>query len=452
MSLTHEVLAPTPMRAIFSARSQVQHMLDFEAALARSEAALGIIPAEAATAIVACCSSDRYDVADLAERARQAGTTALPVVQALTSAVPEAHRRWVHWGSTTQDVVDSGLMLQAAEGIDLLLAWLAEVGTLTARLADEHRRSVMAGRGFLRHALPVTFGLKAAQWTVGVADLVHRLRRTRNEDLAVQLGGANGTLASLGGRGHELVPLLAADLGLVAPVMPWHSVRDRIGHLAGTVGIVAPIMAKIARDIGLMMQTEVEEVFESTHDRPASTAMPHKRNPVEAMTVVACAQAASGLVGALQSGLVQEHERSLGSWQAEPLLVADLFLATGGAVEALRNSLAHLEVRPEAMRRNLQLTGGLVMSESVVYALAGKVGRTEAFRLVDDAVRAARASGTDFATHLAAEPAITALLDLDELSQALDPYGYLGSTDHFIDEAIGHLDAVLHEEIRTPPC
>lgn len=432
------------MQQLFSASAQVQAMLDFEAALASAEATLGIIPAAAADVIAAHCRVEDYDVDRLALEARGAGTAALPIVQALTQALPEPTRRWAHFGSTTQDVVDTGLMLQVARGTDLLVEQLTGIGVVASALADEHRRSVMPGRGFLRHALPITFGLKAAGWTRSAADLVVRLRRLRSEELCVQLGGASGTLASLHGRGHEVTPLLAQRLSLRAPLLPWHTVRDQIGIIAGTIGTVGPIMAKIARDIGLMMQNEVDEVFESTHDRVVSTALPHKRNPVEAMTAIANAHQTPGLVASLLAGLVQEHERALGSWQAEAALMADLFVATSAAAGAVHTSLTHLSVNPEAMRRNVELTGGLAVSEALVYSLAAPMGKRAAFDLVAELVRTARSHGVSFAEEVARDDRVMAHLSEDDLTQVLAPESYLGSNDEFIDAARRHFEQVCH--------
>ncbi len=413
-------------------------MLDFEAALNNVLSQRGVIPQEAAAEIGKYCNADYYDMDSLVTRSQELGTIAAPVVAELKRLVPGSYTDWVHWGATTQDIVDTGLMLQLHRGIEHLIEGLHAVGDICCTLAAEHRNTIMVGRGILQHAIPTTFGLKCSQWALAISQLVRRLLQLQDEELAVQFGGVTGTLAAYGSDGFDLVPLLAAELSLAAPVAPWQSARERIGYVAAVLGNIAPTMAKIALDIGLLSQTEVGEVGEAPGDSPTSSALPHKRNSVSAMRAVAAARSAANHAGAIQQNMATENERSFGGWQVEPVLMARLMTSSGATVLAVRTSLESLQVFPDAMRRNLELTDGLIMSESVVYALAAKVGKATASNLVKEAIAAAAASGTGFSQCVRADPDISAQLTAQEVDRALDPSRYLGSTSHFIDAAIEH--------------
>src|SRR5579885_1906814 len=330
MSLSAEALFSTPsMSAAFSPEAHIRKMLAFEAALAQAEARAGIIPAEAALSIAACCKVELFDVAALYREAATAGTTAIPLVRMLTAQVEGEASRYVHWGATSQDAIDTALMLQMREGLDLLVTDLLSIGTACATLAEQHRHTIMAGRTLLQQALPITFGLKAARWLALVTRQVQVLREHRPRTLAVQLGGAAGTLASLGEQGVQVVALLAEELDLPAPELPWHTERDRIAEIASTLGVVAGAMAKIAGDVALLAQTEVGEATEaSAPGKGSSSAMPQKRNPVDATSAMAAARLAVGVVPVILSAMVQEHERAVGGWQAEWAAIPDLFCFT----------------------------------------------------------------------------------------------------------------------------
>lgn len=425
------------MDDIFSPETHIQRMLDFEAALARASAGAGLIPEGAVDAIVAACRVELFDVDRvIAEGARNA-TAAVPLVKMLTELVDEDARRYVHWGATSQDVIDTAMMLQIRDGLDLLTTGLLNIGTACARYAEEHRRTPMAGRTLLQQALPITFGLKAARWLAQVTRQVLRLQELRATALAVQFGGAAGTLASLGNAGIDVTERLASELGLAAPDLPWHTERDRVAEVASAVGIVAGAMSKIAADLALMVQTEIGEVSEAVEPgKGGSSAMPHKRNPVDITLARASARLALGAVPLITEGMQQVHERAPGEWQAELEAFPALFRHTAAAVERVGNAMQGLVVNRERMQTNLDLLNGLMMAESLTMALAPKLGRGEAYAVVQDACQQVVASGVSLEHAAREDDRIRLALSDADLAHALDPTAYLGSTDTFIDRAL----------------
>lgn len=445
MAPANPMFSTPEMAAIFSPDAHVGRMLEFEAALAQAEAAAGVIPAEAAQAIAAACRVERFDVPALYRAAVPAGTLAIPLVRALTEQVAPEGRDYVHWGATSQDVIDTAMVLQMRDGLSLLIARLLDVGDTCAALAEQHRRTLMPGRTLMQQALPITFGLKAARWLGMTTRQVARLDALRREVLVVQFGGAAGTLASLGADGTRVVELLAERLGLGVPDLPWHAERDRMAEIASALGVVAGAMAKIATDLVLLAQTEVGEVSEgAAPGKGGSSAMPQKRNPVDATFALAAARLAMGAVPVVLSGMAQEQERAVGGWQAEWEALPELFLSTASAVERVWQALSGLEVDAERMRGNLDMGGGLLLAESLTMALARRVGRPEAYRLVQAAVARVREEGTTLREAALADEQIRAVVTEDEIDQALDPAGYLGSTDAFIDRALAR-----YREVRA---
>ncbi len=425
------------MPAIFAPGAHVQQMLNFEAALARAEARAGVISSEAAEAIASHCRVELFDVPALCQEAALAGTPAIPLVRMLTGLVDPDARRFVHWGATSQDAIDTALVLQMREGLDLLAGELEAICLLCARLADQHRHTLMVGRTLMQQALPITFGLKAARWLGLLARQARALRAHRQHTLAVQLGGAAGTLASLGERGPQVAQLLGEELHLPVPELPWHTERDRVAEIAATLGIVAGAVAKIAGDIILLTQSEVGEVSEaSAPGKGGSSAMPNKHNPVDAIQAVASARLALGCVPLLFAALPQEHERAAGGWQAEWIALPDLFIHTARAVTRIRSALQGLQIDPERMRANLALTRGLIMAEALSMALAVHLGKSEAHRLVEKLSKQVGQGGGDLLQAARADSQVSALLTPDELARTLDPARYLGSTDSFIDRAL----------------
>ncbi len=425
------------MASIFSADSHVGSLLAFEAALARAQARVGVIPAAAADAIASACRIDLFDVPQLYRDAVSAGTVAIPLVKALTASVEGEHGRYVHWGVTSQDAIDSAMMIQIREGVDLLIAWLIELAEAFAALAEEHRRTPMIGRTLLQQALPITFGLKAVRWLSLVTRQVQRLDALRSESFVVQFGGAVGTLAPLGNDGVSVMESLASELGLNVPDLPWHTERDRIADIAGAVGVVAGAMAKIAGDIVLLSQTEVGELSATpVVGKGGSSAMPHKRNPVDATFAIASARLAMGQVPLILNAMVQEHERGVGGWQLEWAALPALFDNAAGAVSRVQQAVDELVVDSERMRANLDVTGGLMMAESLMVALSQSIGRPDAFRLVESVTALARDEKRPLRDVALANERIRSILSLDGIDRALDPMAYLGSTDLFIDRSL----------------
>jgi 3-carboxy-cis,cis-muconate cycloisomerase len=377
------LFVPDWILSAVSDRAWLGAMLDAERSLAVAEAQAGVIPAEAARAIASACDADSFDVDDLAIQGRAAGNPVEPLVRALADASGDAGR-FVHWGATSQDVLDTAAMLVARDAVALVRERLDRTADACAALADSHRATPMVGRTLLQQAVPTTFGAKAATWLTGLLDGRGDLDAL---EFPAQLGGAVGTLAPLGDAGPEVVRLYAEELGLsVRPV--WHTVRTPVARVGAALDLTAGVAAKIALDVVLLAQTEVGEVRESSGG-PSST-MPHKQNPKDSTLAIACARVAHGHAGTLTGGLAQEHERAAGAWQAEwPSLTGALTYA-GGAVAAVARALDGLEVDVDAMRRNLELTQGAVFAEHVTLLLAERIGRREAHDLVTRAAATGR--------------------------------------------------------------
>jgi 3-carboxy-cis,cis-muconate cycloisomerase len=325
-------------------------------------------------------------------------------------------------------------MLVARRALGLILAELDRRAAACARLADDHRETIMPGRTLLQQALPITFGLKAAGWLVAVIEARQRLVGVRESGLAAQLGGAAGTLASLGPEGMQILREFARELGLAEPVVPWHTARLRIAELGNVLALVAGVAHKSALDIILMAQTEVAEVAEPSNG--GSSTLPHKRNPVLAVTAAACARRVHPLAQTLQAAMAQEHERAVGAWHAEWETLSDALALTGGAVAAVREVMEGLEVYPDSMRVNLDATEGLLLAENVTTIAAEKLGRHEAHDLVQAAARRTAAGGRPFRDELLDEPQLSEVLSGEEIDVALDPAGYLGSAGAFVDRAL----------------
>jgi 3-carboxy-cis,cis-muconate cycloisomerase len=440
--VAEQPFASKRVSGIFSSRARVAAMLRFEAAIAAAEADVGLVPEEAAAAIAAACDVARFDIAALERDGAVAGTLAIPLVLRLTEAVPEEARGWVHLGATSQDVLDTAMMLQARDALDVIAQELRGVGDACAALAQDHRATVMPGRTLLQHATPVTFGLKAAHWLGLATRQLARLSALR-ASLPVQLGGAAGTLAALGVEGRRVTERLAERLELAVPDLPWHTDRDMVAHLTGSLAIAAGAMAKIATDVVLAMQTEVAEMAEGpTPGAGASSTMPQKRNPVRAPAAIAAARLTAGAASVVLHGLAQEHERAVGSWHAEWAAVPEVFRYSAGAVEHARAIVEDLEVDPDRMRSNLDAGGGLLMAEALVTALVSHVGRDEAFRLVARASQRAAHDGIPLRSAAQADEAIREALAPQGVDAALEPASYLGSAEQFVARALERFDEV----------
>jgi 3-carboxy-cis,cis-muconate cycloisomerase len=441
------MFATDAMRAIFAPRATLARMLDVEAALARAEAACGVIPAEAARAIVAACASLDVDPATLTHAARESGNYAIPLVAALTRHVDAASRGYVHWGATSQDVIDTGRVLQLR---DALASLASDVGALDAALAAQarrHRDTTLAGRTWLQQALPVTLGLKLATVLAALRRHAARLARARDELSVLQFGGAAGTLASLGTHAAAVERALGAELDLAVPELPWHTQRDRLVEVATTLGSLVATLGKLARDVALLAQTEVAEAFEpAAPGRGGSSTLPHKRNPVAASIALAAAVRAPGLVATMLSAAVQEHERGLGNWPAEWDVLPEICELAAGALAAMRVVVEGLDVDAARMRANLAITQGQILAEAVQMALAPKIGRGDAHALVAEVGKSAAASGLALGDALKRDARVTRWLDAAAIDRLMEPAHYLGMAGAFVDRVLarGAPDA--------PPC
>jgi 3-carboxy-cis,cis-muconate cycloisomerase len=438
------MLSSAAMRAVCDDVAYLQNMLDFEAALARAEAATGVIPESAVGPIAAACRAESFDLASLAEAATRSGNLAIPLVKALTADVAKADAdaaRYVHWGATSQDVIDTAAMLGLRAAIGALLSDIDRAIAGFGKLARQHRDTAVVARTWLQHALPMPFGLKLAEYAAALNRSRRRLQRLRSETLALQFGGAAGTLAALGDKGLVVAERLAQELKLPLPDAPWHTHRDRIAEAASVFAIIAGTCGKIARDIQLMMQTDVAEAFEpSGEGRGGSSTMPHKRNPVAAATALAAATMAPNLAATIFAAQVQDHERSAGPWHAEWPTLPSLLLVTSGALAAIVDIAEGLEVDAARMRVNLDATHGLIMAEAVTMALAEKIGKSEAHHLVEAASKKAVTEKKDLRYVLTKDSKITAHLDTDRITKLFEPMAYQGVSQALIDRLLASLD------------
>jgi 3-carboxy-cis,cis-muconate cycloisomerase len=430
------IFVPRAVRDAVSDDAWIAAMLDAERALAAAESKVGVIPAESAAAIAEACTPGDFDLGAILEQARVVGNPAEPLVRALRTRVGEEAARWVHFGATSQDVIDTAAMLVARNAVGLVAEELDAAAAACAALAEAHRDTPMAGRTLLQQAVPITFGAKAAGWLLALVESLEDLRSYR---FLAQLGGAAGTLAALGDRGPDVLQAYAAELELHAPILPWHTSRRPWAMLGALLDAGAGGCAKIGLDVVLLSQTEVREVAEADGGR--SSTMPHKRNPVAAISAAACAAQAPGLVATLLVAMAHEHERAAGSWHAEWRPFTELLRSTGSAAAWLRTCLEELEVDARAMRENLDITGGLLLAERVSTELAPELGRMEAHEAVERAAAQAAATQGGFAAALSGQPEIRDRIPEERLAELLDPAGYLGSTDGFIDRALAAHDA-----------
>ena len=434
-SIYGELFADAECRTLFNDQATLQGMLDFEAALARGEADEGIIPAATVMPIVSACRAELYDIAEIGRQTTLAGNPAIPMVKLLTAKVAETDKaaaRWVHWGATSQDAMDSGRLFQASAGLELIEARIAILSGTLAGLADKHRVSIMPGRTLLQHALPTTFGLKAAYWLDALLGHACALKNLRPMP-RIQLGGAAGTLASLDDAG----PGLRIRMSGTEAAAPWHTTRQVFGRLGAELGLISGTLGKIGCDIMLLMQTEVGEVREPAEaGKGGSSAMPHKRNPVQSLAMAAIAERTPGLVATMFSSLVQEHERAIGGWHAEWETLPQLFTLTSASLKHAIGLLGGLEVDTVRMRANLEMTQGLVLSERISLALAEKIGRLEAKAIIEEGCRATIAKQIHLRKVLGEDTRVTTHFDGAALDQLFDLATYLGASASTIDQVL----------------
>ncbi|MGH9682539.1 MAG: 3-carboxy-cis,cis-muconate cycloisomerase [Candidatus Acidiferrales bacterium] len=431
------------MREIFSDRGTLQRMLDFEAALGDALVRARIAPRSVARAIESKCKADCFSSKTLANEAALAGNLAIPLVKALTALVSKTNKKaagFVHWGATSQDAIDTGRVLQLRDALDDFDICLATLSNALANLAIARISMPLPGRTWLQQGPPVTVGLKAAGWLDAIERHRVRFREVRPRILALQFGGAVGTLAALDNRGLKVAAALARELKLSLPAIPWHSHRDRFAEAATTIGLLVGSLGKIARDISLLAQTEVGEAFEpSAPGMGGSSTMPHKRNPVGCAVVLAAAIRVPPLVSAMLSSMVQEHERGLGGWHAEWETLPEICVLGAGALARITEIIEGLELNQERMAENLDATRGLIMAEAVSFALAKQIGKSPAHELVEQACRRAVSAGRDLRDALLQDDAIRERLSEMDIARLLDPMNYLGSSIQMTKNVLSQL-------------
>jgi len=426
------------MRRIFSDEARVQYYLDIEAALARVQARLGIIPAEAAEEICRHCDAAEYDMALLKTQTERIGYPVLPVVQQLVGLCRGGLGEWCHWGATTQDITDTATVLQIRDALALVEQDLRAIAGSLAGLAAKFRDTPMAGRSNLQQATPITFGYKCAVLLAGFQRHLQRLQELRPRVLVGEFGGATGTLASLGADGLKVQEGLMRELGLGQPEIAWHTMRDRIAEVGCFLGLVTGTLGKISMDVKLMMQTEVEEVYEPfAEGRGSSSTMPQKRNPISSNYIHACVSMVRQNVAALLDAIVEDHERSTGPWEIEWIAVPEIFCLSAGALAQGRFLVGGLQVDPARMRANLDLTKGLVVSEAVMMGLGPALGRQRAHDLVYDICREVIAGKGTFLDLLAEHPEIRPHMGREQLADLLDPANYCGLAGEMVDRVLG---------------
>ncbi|KFE52716.1 3-carboxy-cis,cis-muconate cycloisomerase [Pseudomonas syringae] len=434
------------MREVFSDHGRVQGMLDFEAALARAEASIGLIPAEVVADIEAACRAELFDFDELAIAVVNAGNSAIPLVKALGKQIAARNRvaeRYVHMAATSQDAMDSGLILQLRQAVQLLEIDLGNLADSLAQQARRYALTPLAGRTWLQQATPVTLGMKIAGWLGAVTRHRQRLMDIKPRLLSLQFGGASGTLAALGDQGFAVAEALARDLQLTLPEQPWHTHRDRLVEFASLLGMIAGSLGKVGRDISLLMQTEVGELFEpAAAGKGGSSTMPHKRNPVGAAVMIGASVRAPGLVATMFAAMAQEHERSLGLWHAEWETLPELCCLVSGSLQQALQVIPELEVDTARMLENLDSTKGLVLAEAVSIALAKRLGRDAAHHLIEQCCRSAVEQGSHLRQVLGQHPQVSAELSTAELDQLLDPANYLGQAGRWVERAVAEHEAL----------
>lgn len=440
MTLFNPMLRASPLSEIFSDHSTLQGMLDFEAALARATALCGAIPESAVQPIAVQCQVDKLDVQALAQAAAGAGNLAIPLVKQLTACVKqhdEQAARYVHWGATSQDVIDSGLVLQLRAALVASEALLGQLISALIEQIQRHQHSVMPGRTWMQHALPITFGLKLAGTLDALLRWQQRLHEMKSRVLVLQFGGAAGTLASLKEQGINVSLALANVLALNQADTPWHSQRDRLLEVGAWFAGVSATLGKFANDFSLLMQTEVSEVGEPIAEgRGGSSTMPHKRNPVSCAAILTATTRIPGLMATLYASQNQQHERALGGWQAEWETLPELITLSGGVMQTALDLIGGMQVNAEKMRANLDITHGLIMAESVTLALATSLGKQAAHHLVEQLCHRALDENQPLAALLAQHPQVASYLSLTQIEHLLDPQQALGSNNTFINQVL----------------
>jgi 3-carboxy-cis,cis-muconate cycloisomerase len=443
-AIFRDIFGTEAMRNVFSDGARIQFYLDIEAALARVQARLGIIPQEAAEEICRHCTVDQYDIAKLKTQTERIGYPVLPVVQQLVGLCRDGLGEWCHWGATTQDITDTATIMQIRAALTIVEQDLEAIAATLAGLARRYRDTPMAGRSNLQQAVPITFGYKMAVLLAAFERHRQRLRELKPRVLVGEFGGAAGNLSSLGQDGLKVQAALMQELKLGQPEIAWHTARDRIAEVGCFLGLVTGTLGKIALDVKLMMQTEVEEVYEPFHEgRGSSSTMPQKRNPISSVYITACTSMVRQLSAALLDAMVEDHERSTGPWEIEWIALPEIFVLSAGALSQARFLLGGLQVDPARMRANLDITRGLIVSEAVMMGLGPHLGRQRAHDLVYDICRKVIATGRPLLDLLAEDAEIAPHMKREELAKLVDPANYLGLSGEMVDRVLA-----LHEKAR----
>ncbi|MDP9339356.1 MAG: 3-carboxy-cis,cis-muconate cycloisomerase [Acidobacteriota bacterium] len=440
MTLLDSLFRWDAVTKLFSDAACLQSMLDFEAALARAEAAAGVIPYSAATAIASKCRAEIFDLEKLVNPTALAGNLAIPLLQQLrdlVAAQDQEAANFVHWGATSQDAIDTGLALRLREAFRLIAADAHKLCGALAELADQHRATPIVGRTLMQHAVPTTLGTKFAGWLDALGRHRDRLHETRQRCIVLQFGGAVGTLATLGAHGETVAKNLSSELQLPLPQIPWHSHRDRMAEIATTLGLLTGTLGKIARDVSLHAQTEIAEFHEPAEEgRGGSSTMPHKRNPVASASIISAAIRVPGLVSAMLAAMPQEQERGLGGWHAEWETLPEIVCLAAGALHQLTYIAPKLELDVDRMSQNLEASKGLIFAEAVTAALGEKIPRSQARQLMDAALRLAVNEKLHLREALEQQKAIKQHLPPGDLDKLFDPRNYSGSASRNIDAVI----------------
>lgn len=434
--LFRDAFGTQAMRDVFSDRALISRYIEVEVALAQAQARCGVIPLEAAQAIASESRLDRIDFDHMRHETDIVGYPILPLVHQLVAMCGDAGR-YVHWGATTQDIMDTANVLQIRAALEIVEADLRSLRTILADLAQKHRDTPMAGRTHLQQALPVTFGYKVAIWLAMFDRHQERLSELRKRVLCVEFAGAAGTLASLGDKGLAVQEALAEELGLAVPTTTWHVARDGFAEAVNLLALVTGSLGKIALDIMIMASTEFAEVYEPfVKGRGASSTMPQKRNPISSELMLAASKAVRQHAGLMVDAMVQDFERATGPWHAEWIALPESFILTAGALHQAKFALGGLIVDTVQMGRNLGISRGLIVAEAVMMGLAPAIGRQQAHDVVYDACRVVNEQGGSLADALAALPAVTAHFDRAAIERLTDPANYLGQAPVMVDRAL----------------
>jgi 3-carboxy-cis,cis-muconate cycloisomerase len=436
-AIFRDIFGNEAMRRVWSDENRIQKYLDFEAGLARAQARLKIIPQQACDEILRHVTVDQYDIDGLRKETERIGYPVLPVVAQLVKLCKDGLGEWCHWGATTQDITDSATVMQMRESFDLIEQDLDAISDALAALAQKYRDTPMAGRSNLQQAVPITFGYKCATYLAAFERHKQRLKQLRERVEVFEFGGAAGTLSSLGKDGLRTQVELAKELKLAQPEIAWHTVHDRFAEAGCFLGLVAGICGKIAFDVKLMMQTEVEEVYEPFHEgRGSSSTMPQKRNPISCVYITAQTGVIRTQVAALLNAMEQDHERSTGQWEIEWIVLPEIFVLTAGCLAQTRFLVSGLQVDEKKMRANLDITKGLIVSEAVMMGLGPHLGRQVAHDLVYDVCRQVVATGRPLAELLAENKEIAKHMSRAEIDKLCDPANYLGQAGEMVDRVL----------------